>query len=216
MTSGGMYEKHGREFAAGTVLFREGEPGQVMYVIQSGRVKIWRQVGAQEALLAMISEGEFFGEMALISGHPRSATATVVEDSRLLVLDSQVFESMIRSSSEVAIRMIKKLADRLDRANNHIEILLHRDPSQRVVQYLRQQSSHIGTPGEQGVHIPVQVQVLAERVGLSIHEVQDVIGKLEKAKLVRRTGETGFEVPELSRLQDFLDFLEIKERFGGS
>ena len=102
---------------------------------------------------------------------------------------------------------------RLERANAHIEILLHRDPKQRVVHYLRQEASNIGISDEGAVRIPMHVQVLAEQVGLSLEEIDGVLRKLERGKLVRRTDDGEIEIPELKKLQDFLDFLEIKERF---
>jgi len=214
MKPSAMYERFGREFKAGTVLFREGDPGVEMYVIQSGKVKVTRRVGSQEALLAILPEGEFLGEMSIINGQPRSATATVLEDAKLLVLDARTFEAMIRGNAEVAVRMIKKLADRLEQADAQIELLLHRDPNHRVVQYLRQESSRIGLPNDAGIRIPITLRGLAERVGLSIEEVEVVVQKLEKAKLLHRMEDGGFMLPEVGKLQDFLEFLEMKERFG--
>ncbi len=212
--SSGLYEKFGREFSAGTVLFSEGDEGNEMYVIQGGKVKITRRVGAQDALLAILPEGEFLGEMSIINDLPRSATATVLEDAKLLVLDRHTFEAMIRGNSEIAVRMIKKLADRLQHADTQIELLLHRDPSHRVVQYLRQESTRIGIRSATGTKIPITVRGLAERVGLSIDEVSEVIDKLEQARLVVKTEDGGFILPEVGKLQDFLEFLEMKERFG--
>lgn len=212
--SSSLYEKYGRAFPAGTVLFREGDDGNEMYVIQGGKIKITRSVGAQEALLAILPEGEFFGEMSIINDQPRSATATVLEDARLLVLDRHTFEAMIRGNAEIAVRMIKKLADRLEQANAQIELLLHRDPNHRVVQYLRHESRRIGMPSEAGTRIPITARGLAERVGLTTDEVEQVLAKLEQARLVLRTEEHGFELPEVGKLQDFLEFLELKERFG--
>ena len=70
-------ERFARDFAAGTVLFEEGQPGDFMYVVQSGEVEIRRQVGETERVLAVLPPGEFFGEMAILNGRPRSATAVV-------------------------------------------------------------------------------------------------------------------------------------------
>jgi len=209
-----MYEKYGRALPAGTVLFHEGEEGTQMYVIQSGKVKITRRVGAQDALLAILPEGEFFGEMSIINNRPRSATATVLEDARLLVLDGHTFEAMIRGNAEIAIRMIQKLTDRLQQADGQIELLLHRDPNHRVVQFLRQESGKIGIPSDTGTRIPITARGLAERVGLTSDEVEQVLIKLEQARLVIRTEDGGFVLPEVGKLQDFLEFLDMKERFG--
>src|SRR5919106_93309 len=123
-----LFQKFGKEFPKGTILFKEGEPGKEMFVLQSGKVAISKKVRDVEKVLAMLGPGEFFGEMAIISNKPRNATARVQEDAKLLVIDPKTFEAMIRGNSEIAVRMIKKLADRLSEAYSQIENLLHGDP----------------------------------------------------------------------------------------
>src|SRR5918994_955342 len=102
-----LFQRYGKEFPRGTVLFREGEPGKEMFVLQAG---------------------EFFGEMAIISNKPRNASAVVADDAKVLVIDPKTFEGMIRGNSEIAVRMIKKLAERLSEADAQIENLLLSDP----------------------------------------------------------------------------------------
>src|SRR3954469_24165329 len=77
-------DRFAREFPAGTVLFEEGQPGHVMYIVVAGEIEIRRRVGETERLLAVLGDGEFFGEMAILSGRPRSATAVVRSAARLL------------------------------------------------------------------------------------------------------------------------------------
>src|SRR5215211_4503877 len=108
-----LFQRFGKELSKGTVLFREGDPGKEMYVLQSGKVAISKRVRDVEKVLAILGPGEFFGEMAIISNKPRNATATVSEDARLLIIDPKTFEGMIRGNGEISVRMIKKLADRL-------------------------------------------------------------------------------------------------------
>src|SRR5512143_2225730 len=109
-----LAQRFSKEAARGTVLFREGDPGREMFVVQAGKVQITKRVGDVEKLLATLGQGEFFGEMSILNNRPRTATATVAEDARLLVIDPKTFDSMLRANAEVAIRMIKKLADRLE------------------------------------------------------------------------------------------------------
>jgi len=80
------------------VLFREGEPGKEMFVLQSGKIAISKKVRDVEKVLAVLGPGEFFGEMAIISNKPRNASAIVEEDAKLLVIDPRTFEGMIRGS----------------------------------------------------------------------------------------------------------------------
>ncbi len=122
-----LAQRFTREVPRGTVLFREGEPGREMFVVQAGRIRISKRVGEAETALAALGPGEFFGEMSILNNRPRTATATVEEDARLLVIDPRTFDAMLRANAEVAVRMIKKLAERLEEADRRIEQLLRRD-----------------------------------------------------------------------------------------
>ena len=146
-----LFQRFGKEFARGTVLFSEGEPGKEMYVLQTGRVTISKQVRDVEKVLAVLGPGEFFGEMAIISNKPRNASATVAEDAKLLVIDPKTFEGMIRGNSEIAVRLIKKLAERLSEADAQIENLLHSDPSSRIVHHVLSMAQSRGRALEEGV-----------------------------------------------------------------
>jgi CRP-like cAMP-binding protein len=118
-----LFQRFGKEFAQGTVLFREGEPGKEMYVVQQGRVTVSKRVGDVEKILASLGPGEFLGEMSILNNKPRSATATCAEAARLLVVDAKTFEAMIRGNAEIAIRIMKTLAARLGDADDQIVAL---------------------------------------------------------------------------------------------
>jgi len=218
-------ERFARDFPAGTVLFEEGQPGDYMYVVQSGAVEIRRWVGELERVLAVIPPGEFFGEMAILNGRPRSATAVVASDARLLVIEGRTFEAMLRARPEIALRIIKSLASRLENANQHIELLLLPTPNHRVVQCLRhmaeEQIALAGAHVNQGsaILVPSTVDDVAARVGLPVHEVIEVVDRLRGARLVLLAEDAGIEgdgfiVPEVGRLLEFLEFLNLKDRFG--
>jgi CRP/FNR family cyclic AMP-dependent transcriptional regulator len=212
-TATGMFERFGENYSAGTVLFREGDAGKHMYVIQSGRVQLTRRVRGKEAHLATLPAGEFFGEMALINKQPRSATATALEDAHLLVLDARTFEAMIRGNAEIALRMIKKLALRLSQSNLQVETLLRQDLNHRIVHQLRSLADTRGQPDGPGTRIDIAVDELAELAGASTADVIEGLDRLEKAKLLQKQVGSIF-IAEVGRLGEFLEFLEIKERFG--
>jgi CRP-like cAMP-binding protein len=206
-----LLEKLGRSFPAGLVLFREGDPGREMYVVHSGRIELTRRMADREAHLAYIPPGEFFGEMAILNNRPRSATATVVEDAWLLVIDGRTFEAMLRAKAEIAVRMIKSLAARLEQANRQIELLLLRDADHRVVHLLSQLTGQ-GRRSAEGVLLPLSLGEISGRVGLSEDVVAEVLGRLANARLLVQA-DHGLIVPEVGKLADFLEFLEMKERF---
>ena len=225
-----LLERFARDFAAGPVLFEEGQPGDFMYVVQRGEGEIRRPVGETERVIAVLPTGEFFGEMAILNGRPRSATAVVKIPSRLLVIEGKTFEAMLRARPEIAMRIIKSLGTRLENANQHIELLLLPTPNHRVVQCLRHMAdeqlelagggTNASNPGT-AILVPKGVPDIALRVGLPVHEVSDVIDRLRAARLVLLAEDAGIEgigfiVPEVGRLLEFLEFLNLKDRFGAT
>ncbi len=210
-----LIERFGRTATTGTVLFREGDAGKEMYVIQSGKVRLTRLIRGQDKQLADLPAGEFFGEMSIINDKPRAATATVLEDAQLLVLDPRTFEAMIKANTEIAVRMIKKLAGRLDAANNQIENLQLGDANSRVVHALLQMSVGAARGPDGVVQLAIDPPGLAERTSVDDAKVDEVLARLERSRLVvAKSG--GFAVPDVAKLQEFLEFLEMRERFGDS
>jgi CRP/FNR family cyclic AMP-dependent transcriptional regulator len=116
-----LFWKFGKDFPKGTVLFREGDLGREMFIIQKGKVQVRKKVGTAEKVLAELSNGEFFGEMALLMGMDRSATVEVIEDSKLLVVNPDTFESLLKSNLDIALKMLRKMASRLRALDEHFE-----------------------------------------------------------------------------------------------
>ncbi len=103
----------------GTELFRAGDKGDAMYLIESGRVCISvHDADGNEVTLAELARGDFFGEMAIIDGAPRSAHATVVEDARFAVLSREDFLSFIHDTPDVALEMLSAITHRLRHTDN--------------------------------------------------------------------------------------------------
>jgi short-subunit dehydrogenase len=105
------------EVRAGTVLVREGDPGDSMYIIAAGTVRIVAESGAKETI-AELEAGDFFGEMALITGLPRSATAVAATDTRLWRLEKDQFDRMIREMPHLSLEMGRVLSRRVQRTES--------------------------------------------------------------------------------------------------
>jgi len=208
-----LFQRFGKEFPRGTVLFREGEPGKEMFVLQSGRVSISKKVRDVEKVLAVLGPGEFFGEMAIISNKPRNASATVAEDAKLLVIDPKTFEGMIRGNSEIAVRMIKKLAERLSEADAQIENLLLADPSSRVLHQILQTCQSRGRTTEEGIEIDFQLREQPRLIGVGEPAIRFMLDKLARAGLIEHGGDR-LTVYDTARLHDYLNYLEMKWKFG--
>jgi uncharacterized membrane protein len=114
-----------------TRLFRQGDTGDAMYLIESGRVRISiRDDDKQELTLAELAQGDFFGEMSIIDGRQRSADARVIEDARLAVLSREAFLSFVRTKPDVALEMLSALTDRLRRTDELLRSRVSRNANE--------------------------------------------------------------------------------------
>jgi uncharacterized membrane protein len=121
----------------GATLFRAGDAGDSMYLIEDGKVQIsMRSSDGEELILAVLGPGDFFGEMALIDGKARSANAAVVEHSRLAVLSRPHFLSFLSSSPNVAVEMLTALSRRLRRTDELLRHLATRNANEEEEAHL--------------------------------------------------------------------------------
>ncbi len=109
------------------LVFDEDSKGDSMYVIKSGSVKILKKVKNQENTIAVLNPGEFFGEMALLDGLPRSATVRATADSEVLMVSLDGYQKLRREKPHTALKLmdiiIKVLSNRLRQANKNLEVI---------------------------------------------------------------------------------------------
>ena len=92
----------------GETVYQEGEPGTMMYVVQSGAVELLREVDGRKISYGVLEKGDFFGEMSLLlESQPRTTSAVVVEAADLVEINATLFDKMIRSNIEIAVRMMR-------------------------------------------------------------------------------------------------------------
>src|SRR6185503_4812749 len=116
-----------------TRLFRQGDTGDAMYLIERGRVRISiRDDDKQELTLAELAQGDFFGEMSIIDGRQRSADAQVIEDARLAILSRDAFLSFVRTNPDVALEMLSALTDRLRRTDELLRSRVSRNVNEEA------------------------------------------------------------------------------------
>jgi CRP/FNR family transcriptional regulator, cyclic AMP receptor protein len=209
-----LFARYGREYPAGEVLFREGMAGDIMFVLQSGSVRITKHIAGEEKFIALLGPGEFLGEMAILNQKPRTGTATVIEHVRALVIDARTLEVMLTRNTEIAVRLIKKLAKRLDAADALVEIFMHRDPKARVMLALSRHAESFGVPTPNGIRIRTTPTELAGEVGVDPAVALEVMARLRRLRLADE--EPGaIMVADVGRLQEFLEFMEMPQKFGG-
>ncbi|MEN6330556.1 MAG: YhjD/YihY/BrkB family envelope integrity protein, partial [Smithella sp.] len=118
-----LFKKFGRAYEKGSIIFNEGDSGNEMFYVLSGRVHLEKDDSRVKKVLAEIGPGQYFGEMAALIDISRSATARAVEDSQLAVIDSNTFRDMIRESRDVAMHMLQEFSRRLKNSNKAVEEL---------------------------------------------------------------------------------------------
>ncbi len=111
-----LFKKFGVTFPAGTVIFEEGQPCSGMYIIQKGRVRLYKKAGQEKVTIDVLGEGDFFGEMACLLDQPRSINAVVEEESQILVVEPGVLDELFREKSDLGIKVLDNLASRLRKA----------------------------------------------------------------------------------------------------
>lgn len=122
-----------RTYRRGTVIFHQGDPGDALHVIASGAVKIvLASPEGEEAIIATLRPGDFFGELALLDGGARSATATAIEATETLVLDREVFRRLLDEHADLRDALLTGLAMELRRLTGHVEELHFLDLAGRL------------------------------------------------------------------------------------
>jgi CRP-like cAMP-binding protein len=129
------------------------------------------------------------------------------------VIDGRTFEAMVRGNAEIALRFIKKLAARLAQANSQVEVLLLQDLNHRVAHHLRHLAQVRGIKDGPGIRVQTTVDDIADTVGSKFEDVDGCLRGLEKAKLLSRVDD-GVFIAEVGKLDQFLEFLEMKENYG--
>lgn len=199
-------EKLSKVYDAGTVLFREGDPGNAVWVINSGKVQLSKRVCSEEIVLETLGAGDFFGEIALVSHAAQSVTATALTKTRLLTVDAAQFENMLRANGELSMRMLRKLAGRLNEAQYLASAMFLRNTVARVMLHIRHELSVAGAAQFQ---IPDD---MALTLGLDRAELDIILAKLV-AKNVIALDDKKVSIRDNSEFNRFLNYLVLKDRY---
>jgi CRP-like cAMP-binding protein len=147
-----------RSFPQGTTIFHKGDPGSSLMAVLRGRVRISSfAANGQEVMFTVVDRGGVFGELALMDGRERSASAVAMEDCTLLVIDRRDFLPFLKNNPEVAVRLIGVLCDYVRRISDTVEGLAVLDLPGRLARLLLRLSQSHGRPSEGGVRIDLKL-----------------------------------------------------------
>lgn len=164
-------------------IFTESQPGACLYVVMSGRVKIFGSSSQGRAkTFAYLEPGDFFGEMSLIDDEVRSASAAALEDSVLIMLKSEDYRKLMLSRPAIALSVLKTLSSRLRRANKEIEALSFNNVLGRIAQILLDLADRYGKKTDDGIRIEMELshKELAEMAGTAREVISRVISRFRR------------------------------------
>ena len=213
-----LLARYGRRFAPGTVVFREGDPSDVVFLLQSGRIRLFKQVGAIERSLRVVRPGDLFGELALLLGSRRQSTAVALDESLALAFDHATFHQVAQTNPDVGLRVIEQIVRRLRDAEDQIEILMVRDHQSKVVVALMKLAQReFANPEQSEGQVTLQISPLelSAQVGLDVEVVKRVVSQLRETGYVRIQDER-VELSSLETLRELYSLLSIKDQLRGS
>jgi CRP/FNR family cyclic AMP-dependent transcriptional regulator len=182
-----------RTFQRGEVIFHQGDAGDTLHLVQSGRIKVVLPAeSGDEVLLAILGPGNCFGELALLDGESRSATVVAIEPVETLTLGRSDFMAFVRANPETAERLMINLAHIIRKVNEDVADLAFLDLPGRLAKKLLDLAHDHGTPmpGGDGVEIsvPLTQEELAGMVGATRPSVNKVLGWYEDQGAIQRRG----------------------------
>jgi CRP/FNR family transcriptional regulator, cyclic AMP receptor protein len=192
-----------RRFKRNGVIFHQGDPGDSLFILESGRVKVvvLSSEGDEDAIIATLSPGMFFGELALLDGAARSASAIAVEPSETLVLDRDSFDRLMDTEPRFRRAILAALAIELRRLTGHVEELQFLDLLGRLAMRIVRmaEESAPGTRRDVRLSWPFNQSELAGMIGGARQSINRLLQGLIEEGLIRFDGDV-LVIPDLDAL----------------
>lgn len=185
-----------------SIVIKEDSPGDFVFFILKGKVQIYRTSDEDKVkTLAILSDGDFFGEMSVLSPALRCASAKALGSVRLLRLKAQDFQRVLKEKQAITLAVLDTLCRRLRTANKHIEILSYQSVPRRIIQILLNLVS-VANVEKRKATVQITQKELAEMVASAREVVNRVLQQLRKRKLlILKKGQ--IEIPNIKKLRNF-------------
>jgi CRP/FNR family transcriptional regulator len=196
-----------RSFGAGHVLFAAGEECRGLYIVESGRVRIYRaDQSGREQVLHVEGPGRPVAELPLFDGGPYPASAVTIEESRLVFLPRDDFEYLYRHHPDIAQAIIRALGRRLRHLVQLAETLAFRDVAARLAMLLVGYAERGGTQTTEGIEIELDrtQEEIAHEIGTARESVSRALKQLRRKGLIKPAGRNRLLLPDLARLRSLV------------
>ena len=195
-----------RSFPAGTRVFHEGDSSDACYIVSEGSFRVTREHSDGRAItLATLGPGEIFGELAMLDGDKRSASAESITDGTLLALPANDVRSLLARNPEIALKLVAGLVRRLRAANVRLSRQSFQTVPSRVAGILSQLSREGQTDGDPSEEVTIRMNQtdLAQLAGTSRESVSRFLAELERAGVVR-SGRGRVTVLQPGKLRNYI------------
>jgi CRP/FNR family transcriptional regulator/CRP/FNR family cyclic AMP-dependent transcriptional regulator len=171
-----------KRYAAGEMVFAKQDLGNTFFIVKSGRIKIFTSVGAdKKKTFAFLKKGDFFGEMSLLGGKVRSASALAADDSELFVISKANFKRLLQENADFTLQLLHTLAERLNKCNKEIESMLFHNILGRLAEAILELSADKHT---KPVKMAIDQNELAQYLGTTRVPVCRAINTLKRSGVI--------------------------------
>ena len=171
-------------YKAGEVIFKEGDSEDTMFFIKEGKVEISKKMGDAEQVLAFLGPNDFFGEMALLSKSPRSASAKAVKETTVIIFNRKQFLTLLKTRGEIVLKIIEVLIQRLKESNDTINKLIQRNQKALVFDSLLKWLQ----VKDNDANILMASEWVSRQLGMKVRETEAVIRQLVMMNLLSLKG----------------------------
>ncbi|MGH3580543.1 MAG: Crp/Fnr family transcriptional regulator, partial [Mycobacterium sp.] len=174
-------------------VFVEGEPGDRLYIILEGKVKIGRRTAdGRESLITVMGPADMFGELALFDPGPRTSTVTTLTEVKAVTMDREALHAWVLGRPEIAEQLLRVLARRLRRTNSALSDLIFTDVPGRVAKQLLDIAKRFGKPEGNVLHVTHELtqEELAQLVGASRETVNKALSDFAQRGWIKLQGKT--------------------------
>jgi len=204
-----MSEGNTAQYIAGDYLFREGDMGDCMYIIQKGRIEIIKE---GKGLLAEIAEGSLLGEMAVIDSQPRSASARAKDNVTVIKLAKNDVESSLKSLPPWVFGLFKTLSSRIRQMNERVNLDSLDDDKLRILRQVSLLTQSLGKQvnGKSGFELGNVKNKIYSTLGIPMDKIQNFIEFMINKKYFEFGDQDLILIRDMKEIEDYIKFLEIK------
>ncbi|QSQ09717.1 CRP-like cAMP-activated global transcriptional regulator [Koleobacter methoxysyntrophicus] len=192
-----------RDYKKNTVIFMEGEPGEALFFIKAGKVKITKMAeDGREHILHFFKDGDVFAEIVLFTGDNYPATAETIEDSKIGIIKNNNMERLIRENPDISLELLKLMSRRLQYAQEKVKDMAFKDTTSRMAKVLLGLAERHGKKSEEGIVICLKLthQELAGLVGITRETATRILNSLKKSGIID-TGKKCIVILDKNELQ---------------